>query len=438
MKFSLRLKIPLGILGIFLLFLMSVTGYMRLVVVDNMTKEFEDVNKSYGQIAKGILQNYHEREEMLAFMNRFAEQKQLGIGIYNMQGEELYKVDYRLNKDVHGHYEFVYIYNDGDLFRVRVSHERLNVFQAKPMQKLQLFAVTGLVVVLLAIIVIVHRNILSPIKKLGEGVDRVNYANTEMKIDYHKKNEIGQLCRQFENMAARIRDSYIQQNEMVAAISHDIRTPLTSVMGYIERMTDKKLSDAKQKEYLDIVYRKAQDIEKLVQQLSAYTKNEIELNEAKEPINMKVFMMMLCEQYRTELQSMDVTFQYSCDLEEDVTAEIDKNKIKRVFSNLIGNALKYGGHHVHIQIRFWREKNHLYVSVEDNGQGLPEEELDNIFHKFYRVEKSRSRNQGGIGLGLSICSSIIESHQGEIWAEHGEWGGLKIVFNLPIKRLNKN
>ncbi len=234
----------------------------------------------------------------------------------------------------------------------------------------------------------------------------------------------------------RLKDSYTQQNEIIVAISHDIRTPLTSIMGYIERMFMKNLTREKTEEYLDIVYRKAKDIENLLEELTDYSLNEAERENERQSVNIFEFIEKEIKIHESEMKMHNIQFLFENHVKQKVYINVNIKKIRRVFTNLIENAKKYAEkENLTIRISIKEEKDYIYFTVEDNGEGVKFEELHSIFHKFYRTEKSRSRKKGGTGLGLTICKNIIEKHGGKIWAFKSELGGLAISFSLPIEHI---
>jgi signal transduction histidine kinase len=164
---------------------------------------------------------------------------------------------------------------------------------------------------------------------------------------------------------------------------------------------------------------------------------------SKDVVNLKEFFETVSAEYLVELKSKGIDFKWSYDAralqaaEGDYYLEVDMQRIRRVFANLVSNSLKHANTLRQISFQCLVVKNQVTFSVEDDGPGVPPDELEVIFAKFYRVDKSRSREKGGSGLGLAICKNIIENHGGTIRAYLTEAGGLGIAFSLPAVKFHK-
>lgn len=224
-----------------------------------------------------------------------------------------------------------------------------------------------------------------------------------------------------------------KQSAVMAAISHDIKTPLTSIKGYIERLLNGRVrSEDKQMEYFRIIHRKAMDIEQLTQDLSDYIQNESLPALTKRNVNLVTFLESISREYKEELQAFQAEFNYSWNIVGNHLLQVDEQRIRQVFANIIQNSLKHANDHVHVVLRAQVNNEMAVFALEDNGPGVPNEELQKIFEPFYRVDKARSKNRNGSGLGLAICKIVVEKHGGEISAYTSATGGLGIRFKLPL------
>jgi two-component system sensor histidine kinase VanS len=198
-------------------------------------------------------------------------------------------------------------------------------------------------------------------------------------------------------------------------VAHDLRTPLTSIIGYLELVSDQnKLTPEVRRKYIEVAYNKSKRLEKLIEDLFAYTnysfgQTTLEITE----IDMVKFMNQLIDEFYPSFTENKLEYEFVTSVS---SAEVlaDGNLLARAFANLIGNAIKYGSDGKRIEISLHKENGKVIVAITNYGRLIPEDELDNIFERFYRVEGSRSSETGGTGIGLAIVKSIIKMHEGTI------------------------
>ncbi len=307
-----------------------------------------------------------------------------------------------------------------------------------------------LLLVIVAIIILtngiltlaVSRSILNPLKALEEATNQIKKGNLDFEVQCHSKDEIGQLCDAFEDMRLKLKDSIEVQlqyeknrNELMSNISHDLKTPVTAIKGYVEGIMDGVADSPEKKErYIKTIYTKASDMDRLIDELLLYSKLDIKrLPFHFEKVNMVQFLGDLMEELQFDLEGKGIKLQ----LYEDKNIPLvlaDREKLKRVIGNVIDNAVKYmnkedGRIEVHL-IKSNGKKSDVLIEIKDNGQGIPQEFLPFIFDRFYRVDPSRNINTGGSGLGLAIAKRIIEEHGGSIWATSEVNKGTSIFFTL--------
>ena len=220
------------------------------------------------------------------------------------------------------------------------------------------------------------------------------------------------------------------KNKIIASISHDIKTPLTSIMGYSERLKNKNIPEERQKRYTEIIYSKSQNIKEIIDEFDDYLSYNLDDNIKKEGINVQKLCSIVREEYEEELSQFDIKLYTECNC-NDTILDIDISKIRRVFGNVIGNSIKHMEDNTkekEIKILFERKNDKVLISINDNGHGVDEKDLDKIFEELYTSDKGRKV----AGLGLSICKRIVEGHNGKIWAENNNDGGLSIKFEIRI------
>jgi len=284
---------------------------------------------------------------------------------------------------------------------------------------------------------LVSRSILRPVRLLSDAAGQIRSGNLNFHIKSKSRDELGKLVNTFDSMreqlkeSLELRDKYEHnRKELIANISHDLKTPITSILGYVEGIQDGVASTAeKQKEYLATVHSKALYVNQLIEELSLYSKLDVKkLPFHFESVDIFAFIQDYLNDINDELSEKDVQVVFDKD-ERHVTVCIDRIKIVRVVENIIFNSVKYMNNEFgKITISIIEQEKKVKVSISDNGPGVSEDEISTIFNRFYRTDPSRST--AGSGLGLAIASQIIKEHGGEIWAENLSTGGLCVHFTL--------
>ncbi|MCF6409436.1 sensor histidine kinase [Pseudalkalibacillus salsuginis] len=288
---------------------------------------------------------------------------------------------------------------------------------------------------------LVSRSIIKPVNELIKASNRISEGALDFEIVNKKKDELGELSRTFDHMRKKLKESIRVQlkyeenrKELVANISHDLKTPITSIKGYIEGIQEGVANTPeKMNRYLKTIYTKANDMDYLIDELSYYSK--LDLNRLPydfEELDIRLFLLDLKEELAFDLEQDGVELSFQADNDRTYHVLADREKIKRVVANIINNSLKYMDKPDKcITIRLNEEQNQVMVQIVDNGSGIPDNALPYIFDRFYRAEPSRNTSSGGSGLGLAIVKRIIEDHKGEVWAESKIGEGTGIHFTLP-------
>lgn len=260
------------------------------------------------------------------------------------------------------------------------------------------------------------------ISRISEAVQNISEGDLNTVIDVIGDDEFSGMAANLNRMAADIkrlmekeRESERTKNELITNVAHDLRTPLTSIIGYLELLTNNQQIPADmQHKYIEIAYGKSRRLQKLIEDLFGFTK----LNYGKIAMHVgQIDIVKLLGQLVEEAYPNFVEKGLSYDLQSNVPAKIinaDGNLLARLFDNLIGNAIKYGADGKRVLVKIHAESETVTVSVTNYGYVIPADELPLIFNKFYRVEQSRSSSTGGTGLGLAIAKEIVDMHGGTI------------------------
>ena len=286
----------------------------------------------------------------------------------------------------------------------------------------------------------IYKGINTPLQKLREATQHIKDGDLEFALDVEGDDEFSELCQDFEDMRRRLRDSisekaaYDRENrELISNISHDLKTPITAIKGYVEGIMDGVASSPdKLDKYIRTIYNKANDMDRLIDELTFYSKidtNKIPYNFA--PINVAAYFGDCSEELMLELEEQGIEMQYMNFCDTDVQVIADVEQMKRVVNNVISNSIKYMDKRKGIiNMRIKDLGDFVQVEIEDNGKGIAAKDLPYIFDRFYRTDKARNSKKGGSGIGLSIVRKIIEDHGGQIWATSKEGTGTVMHFAL--------
>lgn len=270
---------------------------------------------------------------------------------------------------------------------------------------------------------LISQKSISYLEEISNGIKKVAQGEFDSNIPIKSNDELGILANNINIMSRQLRKSIEEErnaekskNELVTSVSHDLRTPLTSILGYLGLIANDNYRDeVALRHYVDIAYDKASHLKNLIDELFEYTKvsyGGMKVNFIR--VNLVELLEQLVEDFAPLLQQSGMTCRIATSHKEIYTL-IDPNLMVRVFENLITNAIRYGKEGKYIDVEVI-DKNDSIIKIANYGNPIPSADLPYIFERFYRVEKSRSQDSGGTGLGLAIAKSIVELHKGEIKA----------------------
>lgn len=292
----------------------------------------------------------------------------------------------------------------------------------------------GMSMAMIAILVItavlltrwLEKGIFKPINELNYAMGQIRDGNLEYTMSTQEDGEIGQLYKNYEDMRLRLKDSadekleHERQNrELISNISHDLKTPITSIKGYVEGIMDGVANTPeKQKKYIRTIYNKANDMDRLINELTLYSRMEndrIPYNFRR--LNVSDYFGDCVEELGMDLEAQGIKLNYTNMISPQTVIVADPEQMKRVVNNIVSNSVKYMDKpDGHINFRILDEHDSVRIEIEDNGMGIAAKDIPNIFDRFYRTDSSRHSPQRGSGIGLSIVKKIVEDHGGYIWA----------------------
>ncbi|NRT35509.1 HAMP domain-containing histidine kinase [Clostridium beijerinckii] len=338
-----------------------------------------------------------------------------------------------------------------NMLAVKSNNNLMSRQQMKAEARTFLLSYMGVVFIVALLIIMLTNGILSsrvskslikPLELLSYGAGQIEEGNLDFKLSYKGTDEFAKVCRDFDKMRVRLKESIDMQlkyeqnrKELVAGISHDLRTPLTTIKGYSKGLKDGIANtDEKRERYYEIIYSKTCDMDNLVDKLFFFSK----LDTGKFPFN---FENINCNEFFLDFFSnaipefrgkgLDLTYKNNC--KDNIFIRMDFEEIRRVLTNILENSVKYKvQEYGKVDITIEEMEGSVVLKIKDDGPGVLEENLSKLFASFYREDQSRANSSEGSGLGLSICEYIIKAHNGTITAENDN--GLAIIITLPINK----
>ncbi|MDW8799972.1 response regulator [Clostridium sp. A1-XYC3] len=298
---------------------------------------------------------------------------------------------------------------------------------------------TGIAVFLIVFLLLVNNKI-KYIKYISKQVNKIANEELGLSLKVRGNDELAELCKNINIMSKQLKEKFDYErelentkNELITNVSHDLRTPLTAIIGYLDILTNEKYKAKEEKEYLNSAYNLSIKLKKLIDELFEYTKLSssdisLELVEA----DVGSILTQILGEYAPVFETKGLgIITYISDTKLPV--KIDIEKIIRVFDNVLGNAEKYSSKPSDIIVRAYRNEDNIIISVSNKGKDIKKDKLDKMFEKFYRMDNSRSSKIEGSGLGLAISKKIVELHNGHIRAESNE-DIVTINIRLPIAK----
>lgn len=318
-----------------------------------------------------------------------------------------------------------------------VDQEDLNFFRS-----IRIYLLVGVLVLTNGILTfLVSKSIIKPLLRLKRAANDISRGNLDTKIEVSgKKDELNELAMAFEIMRGRLKETADIQNqyeknqkELIASISHDLKTPLTSIKGYIRGISDGVANTPEKMErYIRTIEKTSDEMESLISEILLYSKLDL----PNVPYDMRELDLVsyfdhYLEELRFNLAGQNVSLSLECQPNQSYRVHADRGKLNRVVANIVQNSLKYmNEENKELMISLSSKAEEVIVEIQDNGAGVSKDELPYLFDRFYRTDVSRNSATGGTGLGLAIVKKIIEGHGGTIWAREGTGQGLSICFTL--------
>ena len=285
--------------------------------------------------------------------------------------------------------------------------------------------------VMLVVFLLIYRMTAVPVKKMAEAARQFSRGNFKEPLKLEATNEYRELGDTIQYMGDKLKNTDDAQRKFVSNVSHDFRSPLTSIKGYIEAIKDGTIPPELQEKYLDIVIFETERLTKLTSnllELNSFDDNGISLHRTEFDINQMIKQIALSFEGTFKKKKLVLNLVFS---QKEQFVKADMDKIEQVLYNLIDNAVKFSNQDSSIRITTEEKGSKVMIAVRDNGIGIPKESLNKIWERFYKTDTSRGKDKKGTGLGLSIVKEIITAHEENISVVSTEGVGTEFIFSLP-------
>ena len=464
-RFELMVVFAICFLAAFFFYGFANNMLSRNYTVSNLKYDYSSIQEKANYIAKSLNGEYGDKEisrledeeAIKNILNEYSDSKSKiyltdldGKILYNVNGDaedklDIYTILDKSNMVQEDGAERVYLYP------VNIKGDRAYLIYYKtptPYISYDYYTDTNSflalvlsVIVFISIFIIITNKKMKYIQEIASGVRIISSGDLSYRVQEKGKDEIKNLAENINNMAAEIqsrieaeRRAEKTKSELITNVSHDLRTPLTSVMGYIGLIKDGKYEDeSMMKEYLNIAFNKSNQLKELIEDLFEYTKlNNQGIVLEKNKVNIVEFLSQIIEEYIPvfEENQIEVVKKF---VDEKSIVEVDAGKMVRVFENLFSNAIKYSFKPGEVVVSTYENNGYVNIVIKNRGENIPKEKVERLFDRFYRVDEARNSNIKGSGLGLDISKNIIELHKGEIWAE---CVGNDVSFFIKLKCIN--
>ncbi|WP_051541983.1 HAMP domain-containing sensor histidine kinase [Clostridium lundense] len=416
------------------------------------SKEIQNFNRRCSPIFSEIKENMNNKKELQNIIDKNSSNKD--IYIVNKNGEVLLKQQNNCEKQldidkllkIKSQDNYFSRGNKGIFFDGKeIKYYNIEKLDENRYIVASVFLVMGddsitfilLIIIFIVVFLLLTYGRIKYIDNLSKGLKEISKGNLDYRVQIKGKDELALLGKNINYMTeelkiAKEKEKQIKKNKdmLIVSVSHDLRTPLTSIVGYVKLLKEKYKGKDDISRYIDIMDNKSHRLEELINDLFEYTKlTSYDIKLEKTNISLNEFIRQVVEGMMSTCNQNNLNIFLEAP-DKEVIVNVDPMKMMRVFENIITNAIRYSDKAGNIKVKISQHKDGAIVSIENEGKSIRKEELDKIFDRFYRTDEARSSETGGSGIGLSIAKSIVELHHGEIWAECEE---NKVCFFVLIK-----
>lgn len=429
---SLNIKfILINVLSV-LIIVCGIYGIMSFYNANTTSGKVNNFNSAFVAAREFISRNDSSCEE---YLNNVAELYSVNAAVIDRDGKILLKSkkvkEDKLDVEILRKW-FQERYNDGNFYQmyditIDNNTEKLVIWTEQPMhyseEKMLCILMIPVIIAMLITFFLTNRKV-KYIKTISEGAVEFSNGNLDYRIKKKGNDELGFLAQSMNDMAAKLKENMEKERaqekfktELITNVSHDLRTPLTSLIAYMQLVGDEKTTEENKKKYTAVSIEKAYKLKQLIEDLFEYSKLEsggIYLN--KSQVNIVEILEQSIGELFIEAQKRNMNFKKEYKTSK-VILNVDSSKLGRVFENLLSNAVKYGVEETDIFVNLTEHDEYVTIVFENEVTSEVSDDTLKLFDRFYRDDKSRNSKVSGSGLGLAISKNIVELHKGEIWAE---------------------
>jgi len=342
-----------------------------------------------------------------------------------------------MNYSVASHFQDFYLelgdfeleFYDGRGGRMRDSGDRF----LQSVQEFQIYVFLGASSVAIILSLLISEYVTAPIQKIIKATKNIAKGKYSERVEVETDDEIGELSHALNIMAEQLEDNRRLQKSLISNVAHELATPLMNIGGYTEALKDDVIKGKKLKrQTLEIIKEETERLAKMVDEVRALVVIEQpQFKLEKKKRNVETLIKKAIQKIKPQFKEKSIAVNLNVD-EKMPKVSLDQNRFTQILINLLANAEKFSSQDGKIEINVTHEKNQMKLAIKDNGIGIPSHELPYIFERFYRTDKSRSRETGGIGLGLTIVKELVEAHDGEIKVASKKGKGTTFTCYFPV------
>lgn len=414
------------IISIFMLNFILIGGYFRYFLIPQLSLAIENSNEKLNQDLNDIIHAYEKSNDLYSTSERYAYEKDVSIYLENINKKIIYNNNPDLWHKPSFYYVTAFFEHQGDVYLIKMYRET----DTSDIPALNNFIIFEIIVILIIILIIggtANQKFISPIDKLQKSIKNYKFGIKPSRAE--GETEIDIIQNNFVDLVDDLESEKEKQNRIIASISHDIKTPLTSIMGYSDRLLTANLDEEKKKNYIERIHNKAIALKTLTEEFDDYLSCNIQDTLKREDISIEELMKQIKNDFKEDLEEKNIKLIIDCKVDNEVIS-VDIAKLKRVFNNTIANSVRYTGKKGKITITCKKVERYIEFTISDTGTGVPEKDLNKIFEPLFTSDPSRKIS----GLGLSICKEIVETHGGYIYARNNKNKGLDIIFTIKSQK----
>ena len=414
------------VISIFILNFILIGGYFRYFLIPQLSFAIENSNEQLNKDLVDIIHSYEKSNDLYTTSEQYAYERNISIYLENIDKEIIYNNNPDLWTKGSVYYVTTFFQYKDDIYLIKIYRET----DTSDIPALNNFIIFEIIVILIIILIIfgtTNQKFISPIDKLQKSIKNYKFGIKPSRAE--GETEIDIIQNNFVDLVDDLEAEKEKQNRIIASISHDIKTPLTSIMGYSDRLLTANLEEDKKRNYIERIHNKALSLKTLTEEFDDYLSCNIKDTLKREEILVKDFMKQIQSDYKDDLEEKSIKLVIDCKMDDEVM-NVDIAKLKRVFNNVIANSVRFTEKRGKIIIKCKKVERYIEFTISDTGKGVPEKELNKIFEPLFTSDPSRKIS----GLGLSICKEIVETHGGYIYAKNNDIKGLDIIFTIKAKQ----